>query len=73
MRDREGCAGQRSGRFGERSPVPGEQVVEGNGWVLGADEDVLDVLVGIDPVEATGRDDAVQDGEVLRAFVVARE
>ena len=42
--------------------------------ILDPDQEILDVLVGIDSVEATGRDDALEDGEVLGAlFVTGKE
>ncbi len=41
--------------------------------MLDADEQILDVLVGIDAVESAGRDDALEHGEILRAFDMACE
>ncbi len=40
---------------------------------LNPEQEIFEIFVRIDAVQATRRDDALQDGEVLRAFDVACE
>ena len=54
-------------QFRWRHPVPGKQVIDSIGWAIAElDDDVADVLVGIHAVELAGRNDRLEDGEVLR-------
>ncbi len=52
-----------------RTPVRRQELFEPSGGVrLNSDQDIADVVVGIYGMQATGRNDGVQDGEVLCAF-----
>lgn len=51
-------------------PIPGHQGVDGISRFLRLDEDISDVLLGVDLVVKAGRDDGLKDGQRFAAFVV---